>query len=188
MMDYSIRPATLTDAAQILNIYQPYITSSSITFEEKIPSLEEFSLRIQNGMKLHPWLVAEKDNQIIGYAYASKFRERESYRWSCELSLYIIEEFQNKGVAQQLYGSIIDIVKQQGYAIAIAVITLPNEKSVRFHEKIGFKQLFIFPKIGYKLNRWHDVLWMSLTLQPHNLPPAEIIPFSKFTKDLPNQC
>lgn len=179
-----IRVATGDDAAAMLEIYAPFILNSGITQETGIPTVEEFQKRIFSNLEERPWLVCEIDNQIAGYAYAGKHRDRKGYQWCTEPSVYISENFYQRGIAHALYTALFDILKLQGYVNAYAVITLPNEKSISFHKKFGFDYLTTYPKIGYKLGQWHDVGWMQYEINPHKKDPADPIKFSEIDKSL----
>ncbi len=159
-----IRLAKPEDAKSILNIYSPYIERTPITFETTLPSVSDIQKRIVENAKLG-FLVYEIDGQVVGYAYASKHRERAAYKWCCEVSAYVSESFQTKGVASALYSNLFCQLKGLGYVNAYAGITLPNEKSVRFHESMGFQRIGIYKNIGFKLGKWHDVGWWGLQLQ-----------------------
>lgn len=166
------RPARSEDAKAILEIYSPYIEKTAITFETSPPSLPEIQKRIKENSKLG-YFVYELDGQVVGYAYASKHRERAAYQWCCEVSAYISEEFHGKGIASILYSHLFRQLKNLGYVNAYAGITLPNEKSVGFHESMGFKPIGTYNNIGFKLGRWHDVGWWELQLQKAPSPPEK---------------
>ena len=134
MISGSIREATIADARAILRIYAPHVETSSVSFELSLPSLEEMAARIETNRKLG-WYVYEQDGEVLGYAYASKHRDRAAYQWCCEVSAYVDERCRRKGVAALLYERLLRELKEKGYVNAYAVITLPNEKSVGFHEK-----------------------------------------------------
>ena len=167
-----IRPVTIEDAEAVLNIYKPYIETTAITFETSIPAIEDFISRIKTNTEKYPWLVAEDNENIIGYAYASKHREREAYQWCVESSVYVLEEYHRKGIAKELYSKLFDILQQCGYVNVYAGITLPNPKSHSFHTKMGFEPVGIYKNIGYKLGKWHDVEWLVKTLSEHVSNPA----------------
>jgi L-amino acid N-acyltransferase YncA len=179
-----IRIATKDDAAGMLEIYAPFILNSGITQETEVPSVEEFQKRVISNLKERPWLVCEINDQIAGYAYAGKHRDRKGYQWCTEPSVYISENFFQRGIANALYTALFDILKIQGYVNAYAVITLPNEKSVSFHKKFGFDYLTTYLKIGYKLGQWHDVGWMQYEINPHKEDPADPAKFSEVDKSL----
>lgn len=173
-----IRPATIQDAGEILKIYSPFILNSGITQETEIPTIESFRERIISTMEERPWLVCEMDSEIAGYAYAGKHRERKGYQWCVEPSVYVDEKYYRFGVAKALYTALFDILQLQGYVNAYAVITLPNEKSVAFHENFGFRYLTTYKKIGYKLGQWHDVGWWEKQVNPHREKQTEPVKFS----------
>jgi len=167
-----IRIATGDDAAPILDIYAPYIANTSYTFETEIPSIDTFRERIITYLQTWPWLVCEINGIVAGYAYAAKHRERIAYQWSTECSVYIHDDFQRAGVAMALYTALIDILKYQDFRNLYAVINLPNDKSVRFHEKMGFKYFATYENVGYKLGRWKNVGWWQLKLNEYTNEPA----------------
>jgi phosphinothricin acetyltransferase len=159
-----IRPARLADAHSILNIYKPYVLTSNISFETELPTLKAMEQRIQEYSELG-FLVCEEAGKVVGYAYASKHRERAAYQWSCEVSAYVDEGHHSQGIATNLYRDLITILKDSGYVNAYAGITLPNLKSVRFHESMGFKPIGVYKEIGFKLGEWCDVGWWGLKIQ-----------------------
>ena len=173
-----IRSVNIEDAKALLSIYSPFILNSGITQEAEVPSEENFQQRIQSTLKERPWLVCEIENEIAGYAYAGRHRERTGYQWCIEPSVYVADKFHNCGVAYALYTAMFEILRIQGFVNAYAVITLPNDKSVSFHEKFGFRYLTTFKKIGFKLNQWHDVGWWELEINPHVLSPGHPVNFS----------
>ena len=174
-----IRIATKDDAAGMLEIYTPFILNSGITQETEVPSVEDFQQRVISNLEERPWLVCEINNQVAGYAYAGKHRDRKGYQWCTEPSVYISEKYFGFGIANALYTALFDILKIQGYVNAYAVITLPNDRSIAFHKKFGFDFLTTYKKIGYKLGQWHDVGWMQYEINPHNEEPADPIKFSQ---------
>ena len=168
-----IRMATREDAAELLEIYRAFILNTDITQETELPSVNEFQERIVSTLKERPWLVCVIDDHVAGYAYAGKHRERSGYQWCTEPSVYVSENFYRFGVANALYTALFDILKLQGYINAYAVITLPNERSVAFHEKFGFQYFTTYKKIGYKLGQWHDVGWWQYDVNSHVDDPKD---------------
>lgn len=174
-----IRVATARDAAAILQIYGPYITDTSYTFEIEIPTEESFAERINDYLHTYPWLVCEIDGVLAGYAYGSKHRERIAYQWSAECSVYVHDDFHREGVGTALYSALIEILKLQQFRNLYAVINLPNEKSVAFHEKMGFEYFATYKHVGYKLGKWKNVGWWQLQLNEYSLEPEPPIKFSE---------
>jgi len=179
-----IRQAKPDDAKYILSIYAPYIEKTSITFETEVPSTELFAERIDAYLVNWPWLVFEIDNVIAGYAYASRYRERTAYQWSVECSVYVHDDYQRKGVARALYHTLFEILKLQGFRNVYAVINLPNEKSVAFHESCGFKYFATYEKVGYKSGNWKNVGWWRLILNEFEDEPAAPILFKYIDKSV----
>ncbi len=172
-----IRLAQPADAAGICAIYAPIVKTSAITFEYQVPGVEEFAGRIESVMQQYPWLVAESDDKIAGYAYAGKFRERAAYQWCCESSVYIHPDFQRQGLARKLYEMLFGLLQQQGMINVYAVITLPNRESVALHSSMGFIETGTLHKAGFKLGAWHDVLLMEKILGPHPEMPENLRPY-----------
>ena len=179
-----IRVATPKDASSILDIYAPYIENTSYTFETETPSVSSFADRINSYLQTWPWLVCEIDNVVAGYAYGSKHRERIAYQWSIECSVYVHDNYQRLGVAKALYTALIDILKLQGFRNLYAVINLPNEKSVAFHENLGFEYFATYKNVGYKLGKWKNVGWWQLQLNEYSMEPEPPIKFSEIEKKM----
>ncbi|QHV95776.1 arsinothricin resistance N-acetyltransferase ArsN1 family B [Spirosoma endbachense] len=175
----TIRFAKLTDTPAILAIYAPYVNNSAITFEYVVPTLSDFSERIQIIQEQFPYLVAESDGRVLGYAYASRHRDRMAYQWAVETSVYVHPDGQRQGIARQLYTSLFDLLRRQGYYNAYAGITAPNQKSEALHQAMGFEPIGIYPNVGYKLGAWHDVAWFKLILQPHQVNPTRPVPITR---------
>ncbi len=181
-MNATIRLAKRSDVPGILEIYAPFILETAVTFEEIVPDEESFWKRMQDIMTELPVLVCEIDDRVAGYAYASGYRSRASYRWSKEVSVYIHPDFHRKKIADALYTSLNEMVRFQGIANLLAIITMPNEPSVAFHEHFGYVKSAEFSKVGYKLNQWQNVGWFELFLQDENEAPKDrIIPLSEIT-------
>jgi phosphinothricin acetyltransferase len=179
-MSAIIRLAERRDVPGILEIYAPFILNTAVTFEETVPDEESFWQRIQGIMEELPYLVCEIDGQIAGYAYASAYRSRASYRWAKEVSVYIHPDFKRRKVAHALYTSLNEMVRYQGIADLLAIITLPNEPSVKFHESVGYRKCAEFSKVGYKMNQWQNVGWFELFLQDENAAPKDrILPLNE---------
>ena len=163
-----IRLVTNKDVKGILDIYTPYVKDTTITFEYDVPTMEEFSKRVEDISNTMPYFVAVEDTTIIGYCYATKHRTRAAYQWAVELSIYVDQTMARKQVGTKLYVILLDTLKKLGYHQAYACITLPNSSSVNFHKKFDFKEIGIFHQCGYKGNTWLDTLWMECRLQEYN--------------------
>lgn len=174
-----VRLATAADSQAILDIYAPYIEHTSFTFETETPSVQAFAERIESYLEYWPWLVYEIDGTIAGYAYASKYRERTGYQWCVECSVYIHDNFFKSGIATALYTELFRILKEQGYHNVYAVINLPNDRSVAFHEKMGFQFFAEYKNVGYKLGKWKTVGWWQLILTEYKDDPAPPVKFSE---------
>ncbi len=170
----NIRFATVEDTEKLLKIYEQYI-NTNITFEYKLPSKEEFMQRIIDISKDYPYLVLENDNQILGYAYAHRFKERDAYAWGAELSIYMDKNICAKGYGKKLYSTLIEILKLQGVKTVYACVTGQNINSEKFHEKLGFKTVGTFHNAGFKNNTWHNIVWFEKQINDYNLNPNEII-------------
>ena len=169
-VNMNIRLARPSDAATLLAIYAPYVENTAITFEYEVPTIEDFATRIEKTLERYPYLVAEEDGLILGYAYASTYYARAAYDWAVELSVYVSQDARGKGVGSKLYDALEEMLEQMGYIHFLACISLPNEDSIAFHTKRGYKQVAHFPKIGYKFERWHDIVWLQKSLEKEARP------------------
>ena len=160
-----IRTASCADAVVLREIYRPYVETTAISFELEVPTVAEFEQRIEAALQGWSWLVAEVDSEPVGYAYGTAHRARQAYRYSVETSAYVHENHQRRGIARLLYTRLIDELRARGFGNAYAGITLPNDASVAFHRSIGFEPIGVFPKVGRKFGRWHDVAWLYLSLK-----------------------
>ena len=182
----TIRSATLQDAKVLLDIYAPYVEKTAITFEYDIPSVEEFASRIQKTKERYPYLVAERDGELLGYAYVSAFKERAAYDWAVETSIYLKEDQKGQGLGRMLYEALEDAVKSQNILNLYACIGYPEvedeyltKNSVEFHYHMGYRMIGEFKKCGYKFNRWYNMVWMEKFIGEHDENPKEIVPYYK---------
>lgn len=152
-----IRNVALDDAAQIAEIYNYYILKTHHTFETAALSAEEMRQRIVDNGEDYPYLVAEVDGEIQGYLYATQFKLRQAYKHSVEVSIYVHHDVKQKGIGSALYEKFFDLMKESNVHAMIAGIALPNDASVRFHERLGYEKVAHFREVGYKLGRWVDV-------------------------------
>jgi L-amino acid N-acyltransferase YncA len=167
-----IRLAEPADAAGILTIYAPIVRDTATSFELEPPSEEEMGRRIASTLERRPWLVCEADGAVAGYAYAAAHRERAAYQWSVETSVYVHPDHRRRRVAHRLYTALLAALRVQGFANALAGITLPNPASVGFHEACGFHRIGVYHAVGHKLGAWHDVAWLEFRLREDQGGPA----------------
>jgi L-amino acid N-acyltransferase YncA len=153
----NIRNAELSDAAQVAEIYNYYIKNTHQTFETEILSADEMQKRIAEISANYPYLVAEEESEIYGYAYATQFKLRQAYAYSAEVSIYVKNEAKQKGIGSRLYAKLFAELAETHIHAIFAGISLPNDASVRFHERHGFTKAAHFREVGYKLGRWIDV-------------------------------
>ncbi len=165
MSDLLIRDALLQDAAKIADIYNPYILNTVITFEETPVTPEEILTRIKGVKALgYPFLVMERNDLLIGYAYANLWRARAAYHHTVETSIYLDQNSAGKGLGTILYKELLDRLKTMDIHVILGGITLPNPVSVGLHEKLGFKKVAHFTQVGYKFGRWLDVGFWQLVI------------------------
>lgn len=181
----SIRIARLEDAPALLAIYAPYVEHTAITFEYEAPSLEEFAARMARVLRRYPYLAAEREGRVVGYAYAAPFKERSAYDWSVETSIYVAEDAQRSGAGGALYRALERALSAQNILNVNACIAVPavegdpylTENSARFHAHWGYQLVGRFHRCGYKFGRWYDMIWMEKFLGEHLERPPEVIPF-----------
>jgi L-amino acid N-acyltransferase YncA len=160
-----VRPITPDDAAAIARIYNYYVTDTIVTFEEEPVAEQEIGDRINEVLASGlPWLVAEQGQDILGYAYASKWKGRRGYRFAVEVTVYLDHERVGRGAGSLLYAELLKQLKAAGIRTAIGGIALPNDASVRVHEKFGFEKVAHFKDNGIKFDRWIDVGYWQLLL------------------------
>lgn len=165
-----VRAAMPQDAEQLLEIYTPFVISedcsvSNVSFELTAPSLAEFRQRIVDISSKYPYLVGEKDGQILGYVYCHPYRERLAYQWSVEVTIYLAPAGQGKGLGRVLYEAMESILRLQGITMLYSCITLGNEHSIKMHEALGYRLIGTFSKSGYKNGQWLDTVWLEKQLQ-----------------------
>ena len=163
-MEISIRPVRESDAADIVGIYNTYVLETCITFETDPVQPAEMSRRIAETLESSlPWLVAEASGQVMGYAYASKWKGRCAYRYSVESTVYLQPGQTGKGIGVRLYAALLDAIRACSIHTVIGGIALPNAASIGLHERLGFRKVAHFEQVGYKQDRWVDVgYWQRL--------------------------
>jgi L-amino acid N-acyltransferase YncA len=181
-----IERATEADAEGILGIYGPLIETSTITFETERPTREQMAGRIREIGGTYPWLVWREEGKVAAYAYASSHRARAAYRWATEVSVYVAPEWHRKGLGRRLYSKLFEILRAQGYELALAGITLPNDASVSLHEALGFEPVGVYRRIGFKHGAWRDVGWWRYSIQKSpTVPPHEPIALADALRIVP---
>jgi len=178
----AIRAATPDDAASIAAIYAPHVLTGTASFEIDPPDARAMRTRMAASDGLYPWLVATQGDAtsggVIGYAYASKFRDRPAYRYVCESSIYLTDASSGSGVGRLLYEALVDTLRAQGFVHAIGAITLPNDRSIRLHEAVGFRRAGVYREVGFKHGQWIDVGFWQVQLNDPVVPPVEPKKFS----------
>ena len=184
----SIRVATEKDAKKLLEIYEPYVRDTAITFEYEVPEVEEFAGRIRKTLMRYPYLEALCGEEIVGYAYASPFHERKAYDWAVEVSVYVKRKRRRMGIGKILYHALEEELKKMNISNVNACIAYPvsenvylTDDSVRFHESMGYRMVGRFYKCGYKFHHWYDMVWMEKHIGEHLENQPEVISFSKIS-------
>jgi len=180
-----IRPAAPDDAPALLAIYAPYVTGTAITFEYEVPTPAEFRRRIETTLRTHPYLVLERDGEILGYAYTGQLGSRAAYAWAAETSIYLRQDCRRGGLGTRLYHALEDASRDQHVQVLYACIAAPvndddphlSRASIDFHTRLGYTVVGTFHRCGYKFGTWYDVVWMEKRLSDDAVPPA-IVPFS----------
>ena len=153
------------DAAACAAVYAPSITQGVASLEERTPEPREMAGRIRAIARDYPWLVAEIDGQVAGYAYGSRHRERAAYRWSADVTVYVAPAHHRRGVGRALYAALFELLRRQGVYEVCAGVTLPNDASVGLHEAMGFRPVGVYRDIAFKFGRWHSVGWWQMSLR-----------------------
>lgn len=185
MKEIKIRPATVSDAEDILKIYGYYTEQTAISFEYKTPSIDEFKARIANTLKKYPYLVAVENGKILGYAYAGPFVGRAAYDWSAETTIYLAPGQKRRGLGRKLYEALEDSLAKMGVLNLYACIGYPetedqylNKNSAQFHQHMGYTLVGVFHNCGYKFGRWYHMIWMEKMIgsRQGNQPPVRPLP------------
>lgn len=159
-----IRSATPDDASAIVDIYNHYVATTVISFEERPVTPDEMAGRIRDVTATLPWLVYESEDGVIGYAYATKWRVRSAYRYSAETSVYVAPGQGGKGIGSALYKTLLEELRAREIHMAIGGIAQPNPASVALHERLGFEKVAHFKQVGRKFDRWIDMGYWELQL------------------------
>jgi len=173
--DLIVRDAVPSDARACAAVYEGYVTDSAISFETDPPTVEEMARRIVTSQASHAWIVAEAAGDVVGYACATRHRERVAYRFACDVSVYLDPAWVGHGIGRRLYVALLSRLAAAGYRMACAGIALPNPASEALHRSLGFTDVGTYRRIGWKHGRWHDVLWLQLPLGGGGDPGVERI-------------
>ncbi len=159
-----IRPVTLEDAGAIVDIYNYFITDTTVTFEVQPLTVEEMAERIREISARFPYFVYEEDGRVLGYCYAHLWKERAAYSKTLETTVYLHKDATHRGIGSLMVNHLVDLCREQGYHALIACITEGNEASVRMHEKLGFRQVSEYKEVGRKFDEWLGVVDLELLL------------------------
>ena len=159
-----IRNAHITDAKQLVAIYNYYVLHSVVTFDDVPMSLKDFEEKVSLIGATFPFIVFEEDSEILGYAYGSKWRQKPAYTHTVETTVYVKHDTHGKRIGTKLYAELLSLLKKQKYHAVIGGLTLPNDASVKLHEKFGFQQVAHFKEVGLKFGQWLDVGFWELLL------------------------
>lgn len=180
----AVRVALPEDAEKILEVYAPYVRKTAITFEYDVPTPDAFRGRIENTLKRYPYLVAERGEEILGYAYIGPFVGRSAYDWAAETSIYLREDMKKLGLGRRLYQAIENVAKAQNILNLNACIGYPEaddeyltKNSAQFHAHLGYEMVGEFHRCGYKFGKWYNMVWMEKMIGEHDPVPKPFRPF-----------
>ncbi len=159
-----MRPVTVADAQQLVDIYNYYVIHSIVTLDLVPFSAQDFEEKISTISSQFPFIVYEENDEILGYAYANTFRTKPAYNKTVELTIYLKHSTLGKQIGKKMYSELIQQLKAENYHVLIGGLTLPNEVSVKLHEGFGFEKVAHFKEVGYKFDKWHDVGFWQLTI------------------------
>ncbi|MGN1001480.1 MAG: GNAT family N-acetyltransferase [Oscillospiraceae bacterium] len=189
-----IRVVQEKDAEALLEIYAYYVENTAISFEYDVPSVDEFRNRIRNTLSKYPYLAAERDGAIVGYAYAAPFKERRAYDRAVETTIYVARDARKTGLGRALYTALENALALQNILNLNACIGVPlvedeylTMNSVRFHQHMGYRLVGEFHKCGYKFGRWYNMVWMEKCLSAHPDRPLPVLAFVEVREKLAAQ-
>jgi phosphinothricin acetyltransferase len=164
-MSINFRTFAWSDIPAITAIYRHAVETSVATFDTEAPGETFMADKFGHMLELgHPVIIADRDAKTIGYAYASTYRPRPAYRFTAEDSIYLAPEAQGRGLGNQLLARLLEQSKAFGFKQMLAVITAERANSIRLHEKHGFRLIGRYEALGYKFDRWLDIVHMQRTL------------------------
>ena len=180
----TIRGAALADAERLLSIYGWYVEHTAVSFEYVPPSLPAFRERMARTMEKYPWLVAEADGRLLGYAYAGPFGRRAAYGWSCETTIYVDRAARGRGLGRALYGALEAALSDMGVTNLYACVAVPDPEdeyltldSPRFHARMGYVEAGHYHRCGHKFGRWYDMVWMEKIIGAHRTDQPPVTPW-----------
>jgi L-amino acid N-acyltransferase YncA len=172
----TLRLAGPRDGAACAVVYAPYVEETSVSFELVPPDATEMAARIARTTARTPWVVAEVDGTVRAYACATRHRERPAYDWTAETAVYVDRSHAGRGLGRATMTAVLEILRMQGFHLAVAGITPPNLASIALHAALGFERIGLFEAIGHKSGAWHGVEWFALELGPRVPGPAPVVP------------
>ncbi len=189
-MNCSISIAAPEDTEKLLAIYAPYVKNTAVSFEYAVPSIEEFRGRIEKTLEKYPYIIAKRNGEIIGYAYASMFKQRPAYGWDVEASIYVRGDAHGEGIGRTLYEALEAALRMQNILNVNACIVYSETEdevltkdSMRFHGKMGYRFAGRFTQCGYKFGRWFDMIWMEKHIGRHTDCPKSVRPFPEIREE-----
>ena len=182
-----IRTACAKDAEAVREIYAPYVAETAVSFEYTPPDTAEMARRIETTLKEYPWLVAEVNGRVAGYAYASSFHQREAYRHTAEVSIYLDRSMRGKGIGQKLYEALEAILLEQRVYVLYACVTATDRESdayltdasLCFHQRMGYRRVGCHALSGYKFGGWYSAVWLEKVIGERPEHPGPFIPFAQ---------
>lgn len=187
--DIKFRKVTVDDAAAIIEIYKPYVEDYAVSFDVEVPTEEEIKHRIEKYSSKYPFIVAtDEAGKVLGYAYANEMKSRQAYNWSAEVTVYVDINEHLSGIGKRLYYRLEKTLREMGILNTYAsVVTIDSEEdayltmnSYNFHERMGYHPVGKLNSIGYKFNKWFDIIWMGKNLGVHTDDVGEV----KFSGEL----
>lgn len=194
--EITIRFAEISDAKTLSEIYKPYVLETAITFEYDPPSEEEFAARIAKTKKKYPYICAEIDGKIVGYAYVSDFVGRKAYEHSVETSIYVDKAYKKHGIGKKLYETLEKLMLEMNIYNLCACIGVPSgeadehldRNSEDFHFHLGYRYVGNFVKCGYKFGTWYDMIWMEKIIAEHPDIPPEVLNVNELSTETILKC
>lgn len=191
MSDFTIRTVRISDAAALSDIYRYYVENTAVSYEYIAPDADEFKRRIAATIEKYPYILAEDEDGILGYAYAGPFNTRTAANWSAEVSIYVSRSKRTRGIGRALYAKLEEILQKQNFQTLLAKVACCErendeyltEDSIKFHLACGYEDAGTVKNCGYKFGQWYGLKMMEKYIGSYPSPVPEIIPFSKLDKD-----